>query len=57
MSFTRIFPTDDGAIEHSVTADEVQAMDLDVADALRFIPGRHSLIVATDHPARVERSS
>ena len=48
VGFAVVFPGDDRAVEYSFATNEVQSVSPDVAQPLRFVPGRHSLIVATN---------
>ena len=43
----QVFPSDDWSVEDSFTTYEIKSVIFEVAKALRFIPSRHALIVAT----------
>jgi hypothetical protein len=51
IGFPGIFPSDDWSIEDSLATNEVKSVAFDVAEAFRFVPGRHALIVATPSAA------
>ena len=50
IRYAGIFPSDDWSIEDRFAAHKIELVVSDVANALRFIPGRHALIVATKKP-------